>query len=50
MQKKELTLERERDAPAGIGSLGKSGIERFMIGSVSEKVVRNANVPVLVVH
>jgi nucleotide-binding universal stress UspA family protein len=33
-----------------VGSLGKSGIERFMIGSVSEKVVRNANVPVLVVH
>ena len=33
-----------------VGLLGKSGIKRFMIGSVSEKVVRNANVPVLVVH
>jgi nucleotide-binding universal stress UspA family protein len=33
-----------------VGSLGKSGIERFLIGSVSEKVVRNAKVPVLVVH
>jgi|SRR5665647_926261 len=33
-----------------VGSLGKSGIERFAIGSVSEKVVRNAKVPVLVVR
>jgi nucleotide-binding universal stress UspA family protein len=33
-----------------VGSLGKSGIERFLLGSVSEKVVRNAKVPVLVVH
>jgi len=33
-----------------IGSLGKSRVERFLIGSVSEKVVRNAKVPVLVVH
>lgn len=33
-----------------VGSLGKSEIERFLIGSVSEKVVRNAKVPVLVVR
>ena len=33
-----------------IGSLGKTDIERFLIGSVSEKIVRNAKVPVLVVH
>ncbi|AKB20134.1 MULTISPECIES: universal stress protein [unclassified Methanosarcina] len=33
-----------------VGSLGKSGIERFLIGSVSEKVVRSAKVPVLVVR
>ncbi|WP_410508372.1 universal stress protein [Methanosarcina hadiensis] len=33
-----------------VGSHGKSAIERFTIGSVSEKVVRNAKVPVLVVH
>jgi len=33
-----------------VGSLGKTDIERFLIGSVSEKVVRNAKVPVLVVH
>jgi nucleotide-binding universal stress UspA family protein len=33
-----------------VGSLGKSGVERFALGSVSEKVVRHANVPVLVVR
>jgi len=33
-----------------IGSLGKSKVERFLIGSISEKVVRNSKVPVLVVH
>jgi nucleotide-binding universal stress UspA family protein len=33
-----------------VGSLGKTDVERFMLGSVSEKVVRNAKVPVLVVH
>lgn len=33
-----------------VGSLGKSGIERFALGSVSEKIVRHANVPVLVVR
>lgn len=33
-----------------VGSLGKSGVERFLMGSVSEKVVKNAKVPVLVVR
>lgn len=33
-----------------VGSLGKTDAERFLLGSVSEKVVRNAKVPVLVVH
>jgi nucleotide-binding universal stress UspA family protein len=33
-----------------VGSLGKTDVERFLLGSVSEKVVRNAKVPVLVVH
>jgi nucleotide-binding universal stress UspA family protein len=32
------------------GSLGKSGIERFALGSVSEKIVRHAKVPVLIVR
>jgi nucleotide-binding universal stress UspA family protein len=31
-----------------VGSLGKGGFERLVIGSVSEKVVRHAKVPVLV--
>ena len=33
-----------------VGSLGKNGIERFALGSVSEKVVRHAKVPVLIVR
>jgi len=33
-----------------VGSLGKSGIEHFALGSVSEKIVRHANVPVLIVR
>ena len=33
-----------------MGSTGKSGVERFMLGSVSEKVVRNSKIPVLVVR
>jgi len=31
-----------------VGSLGKSGIERLALGSVSENDVRHAKVPVLV--
>jgi hypothetical protein len=33
-----------------VGSLGKPDVERFLLGSVSEKVVRNSKVPVLVVR
>ncbi|MCD4821283.1 MAG: universal stress protein [Methanococcoides sp.] len=33
-----------------IGTLGKSGIDRFLLGSVAEKVTRNSKVPVLVVR
>lgn len=33
-----------------VGSLGKSGIKRVVLGSVSEKIVRHAKVPVLVVR
>lgn len=33
-----------------IGSLGKGGYDRLVLGSVSEKVVRHAKVPVLVVR
>jgi nucleotide-binding universal stress UspA family protein len=33
-----------------MGTLGKTGLDRFLIGSVAEKVVRNSKVPVLVVR
>ncbi|VVB55466.1 Universal stress protein [uncultured archaeon] len=33
-----------------MGTLGKSGLDRFLLGSVAEKVVRNSKIPVLVVH
>ncbi|MGC9152287.1 MAG: universal stress protein [Vulcanisaeta sp.] len=33
-----------------VGSRGLKGLTRFLLGSVSEKVVRYANRPVLVVH
>jgi len=33
-----------------MGSLGKSGYERVLLGSVSEKVIRHAKIPVLIVR
>ncbi len=33
-----------------MGTLGKTGFDRFLMGSVAEKVVRNSKVPVLVVR
>ena len=33
-----------------VGSLGKGGYDRLILGSVSEKVIRHAKVPVLVVR
>ena len=33
-----------------VGSSGKSGFDRFILGSVSDKVVNAAKCPVLVVH
>ena len=33
-----------------VGSLGKGGYERFVLGSVSEKIVRHSKIPVLVVR
>lgn len=32
-----------------MGSVGKTGLDRFLLGSVAEKVVRNSKVPVLTV-
>ncbi|MDO9098890.1 MAG: universal stress protein, partial [Candidatus Methanoperedens sp.] len=33
-----------------MGTLGKSGLDRFLLGSVAEKVVRNSKIPVLIVR
>jgi len=33
-----------------IGSIGKTGLEKFLIGSVAEKVVHNSKLPVLIVR
>ena len=33
-----------------VGSHGRSGVTRFLIGSVSDYVVRNAHCPVMVVR
>lgn len=33
-----------------IGTLGKTGLERFLLGSVAENVVRHSKTPVLVVR
>ncbi len=33
-----------------LGTLGKGGLDRFLLGSVAEKVTRNSKVPVLVVR
>jgi nucleotide-binding universal stress UspA family protein len=33
-----------------MGTLGKTGLDRFLLGSVAERVVRNSKVPVLVVR
>jgi len=32
-----------------LGTIGKSGLKRFLLGSVADKVVRHSHVPVLVV-
>jgi nucleotide-binding universal stress UspA family protein len=33
-----------------MGTLGRSGIEKFLIGSVADKVIRGSRIPVLVVR
>ena len=32
-----------------MGTLGKSGLERFLMGSVADKVIRNSKIPVIAV-
>jgi len=33
-----------------MGSIGRTGLGKFLLGSVTDKVVRNSKVPVLVVY
>lgn len=33
-----------------MGTLGKTGLDRFLMGSIAEKVVRSSKIPVLVVR
>ncbi len=33
-----------------VGTLGRSGIEKFLLGSVADKVIRNSRIPVLTVR
>ena len=32
-----------------MGTLGRTGLERFLLGSIAEKVVRHSKIPVMVV-
>ena len=42
--------EKENMSLIVVGYIGASGLERFLLGSVADKVVRNSKVPVLVVR
>jgi len=44
------TIEDENIDLVVIGTSGKHGLDRFLLGSVTEKVVRSAKCPVLAVH
>jgi nucleotide-binding universal stress UspA family protein len=33
-----------------MGSIGKTGLEKFLMGSVAERVVRSSKLPVLIVR
>lgn len=46
-----LALVEEEDADLIVmGTHGRSGLERYLLGSVTEKVIREASVPVLAVE
>lgn len=48
----EIIIDFAKDAGMGIiimGSVGRTGLDKFLLGSVAEKVVRNSKVPVLTV-
>ena len=44
------TVEDEDIDLIVMGTSGKHGLDRFLLGSVTEKVVRSSKVPVLAVH
>jgi nucleotide-binding universal stress UspA family protein len=44
------TIEKENIDLVVMGTSGKHGLDRFLLGSVTEKVVRSAKCPVLAVH
>ncbi|HTX61844.1 MAG TPA: universal stress protein [Methanobacterium sp.] len=44
------TVEEENVDIIVMGTSGKHGLDRFLLGSVTEKVVRSAKCPVLAVH
>jgi len=44
------TIEEEDIDLVVMGTSGKHGLDRFLLGSVTEKVVRSAKCPVLAVH
>ena len=45
----EFTQDNDIDLIV-LGTLGKSGLDRFLLGSVAEKITRNSRIPVLVVR
>ena len=48
----EKIIEYAKDAGMSVvvmGSVGRTGLDKFLLGSVAEKVVRNSKVPVLTV-
>ncbi len=44
------TVKEENIDLIVMGTSGKHGLDRFLLGSVTEKVVRSAKIPVLAVH
>ncbi len=44
------TVENENIDLVVMGTSGKHGLDRFLLGSVTEKVVRSSKCPVLAVH
>jgi nucleotide-binding universal stress UspA family protein len=48
----EMIIDFARDAKMSVivmGSVGRTGLDKFLLGSVAEKVVRNSKIPVLTV-